>query len=106
MFFWSRLRDDRRPSRFARPKTAQSAKTESVPGTIKLGRVDYPCILHNLTATSVNVEFVKDQAPEMPQFFSLKSQSERVFRRARLIWQHRKQAGVEFIVNAPPAGRP
>lgn len=99
MFFWSSLRNNRSQSRFARPKTTRSAENVSVPGLIKVGRVDRPCMMRDLTTSGVIVEFVKDLPPELPQFFYLKSQNERVFRRGRLIWQHRKQAGVEFITN-------
>lgn len=99
MFFWSSLRNGRTQSRFARPKVTKRPENETVPGLIKVGRVDKACLMRELTATGVILEFVKDAPPDMPQFFYLKSQSERVFRRGRLIWQHRRQVGVEFISN-------
>lgn len=99
MFFWSSLRNNRTQSRFARPKVAKRPETESVPGLIKIGRADMACLMRDLTATGVILEFVKDAPSDFPQFFYLKPQGERVFRRGRLIWRHRRQAGVEFITN-------
>lgn len=99
MFFWNKLRDNRSKSRFGRPKVGRSAEAESVPGLIKLGRAEKTCRIQTVTGTAVILEFGNEPPPDLPQFFYLKTQSDRTFRRGRLIWQHRKQAGVEFITN-------
>ncbi len=99
MFFWSRLRNKRIQSRFPRLTVAKRSEHEAVPGLIKIGRADIPCAMQALTTTSVILEFAAEAPSTLPPFFYLKPQSERLFRRGRLLWRHRKQAGVEFITD-------
>lgn len=91
MFFWKRPRDADGSARRAR------RDSHFVAGTIRAGARSYDCKVYDLSQTRAFLEIESKTPPELVGTLFLKLASERTHRTVKLLWQHKCQAGIEFV---------
>ncbi len=69
----------------------------NIRATIRDGRASHACIIRELNRTGAFIEFERRPAGKLGSTFDLRPETDRTFRRVRLLWQHNDQASVEFL---------
>ena len=69
----------------------------NVPGTIRDGRASLGCIILELGRTGAVLELEGRPARKLGPIFDLRPETDRTYRRVKLLWQYNNQASVEFF---------
>lgn len=91
MFFWNRSRNEEPRARRA-PRDGRH-----VVGTIRAGSRTYACKVYDLSPARAFLEIEGATPPDLSGTLFLKLASERTHRTVKLVWQHKGQAGIEFV---------